>query len=58
MAASDADQSVTTLEDTERIARGGLGDTHPTTEGIENSLQNARAALHARETADTPPKDA
>ena len=46
----DLHEAVTTLEDTERIARRVLGDTHPTTEGIEYDLQNTRAALRARET--------
>ena len=46
----DLREAVTTLEDTERIARRVLGGTHPTTEGIEYDLQNARAALRARET--------
>ena len=43
-------EAVTTLEDLERIARRVLGGAHPLTTGIEGSLQNARAALGARET--------
>ena len=42
-------EAVTTLEDTERIARRVLGGTHPTTEGVEDELRAARAALRARE---------
>ena len=46
----DIREAVTTLEDTQRIARRVLGSAHPTTEGIEDALRNARAALRARET--------
>ena len=46
----DLREAATTLEDTERTARRVLGAAHPTTEGIEQNLQNARTALHARET--------
>ena len=46
----DLSEAVTTLEDAERIARRVLGGLHPTTEGVEGSLHNARAALRARET--------
>ena len=45
----DLREAVTTLEDTERIARRVLGGAHPVTKGIEHNLPNARAALHARE---------
>ena len=45
----DLREAVTTLEDTERIARRVLGGAHPLTEGIEYELQDARAALRARE---------
>ena len=41
-------QAVTTLEDTDRIARRVLGGAHPTTLNIEDELQDARDALHAR----------
>ena len=41
-------EAVTTLEDTERTARRVLGGAHPTTEGIEDELQEARDALYAR----------
>ena len=44
------DEAVTTLEDAERTGRRVLGGAHPTTAGIEHDLQNARAALAARET--------
>ena len=46
----DLSEAVTTLEDTEQIARRVLGGTHPTTKDIEATLQNARAALRARDT--------
>jgi len=46
----DLCEAVTTLEDTERIARRVFGGTHPTTTGIEISMRKARAALRARET--------
>ena len=47
--------TLATLEDVERTARRVLGGAHPLTTGIEGSLQNARAALGARE---TPPRSA
>ena len=43
-------EAVTTLEETERIARRVLGGAHPDVVGIGNSLRVARAALRARET--------
>ena len=43
-------EAVATLEDTERTARRVMGGAHPITTGIELSLRNAQAALHARET--------
>ena len=51
----DLREAVTTLEDTERIARRVLGGTHPTTEGIEAALREARAALCVREPMPPPP---
>ena len=54
-APDDLREAVTTLEDAARIARRVLGRTHPLTTRIEGSLQNARAALSARE--ETPPGD-
>ena len=42
-------EAVTTLEDVERIARRVFGGANPTTKSIERSLQEARAALAARE---------
>ena len=45
----DLREAVTTLEDTERIARRVFGGEHPTTTGIEDELEDARAALRARE---------
>ena len=44
----DLREAVTTLEDTIRIARRVLGGVHPTTEGIEQDLRDARTALRAR----------
>ena len=46
---ADLREAVTTLEDTERIARRVFGGEHPTTTGIEDELEDARAALRARE---------
>ena len=42
--------AVATLEEIGPIARRVLGGAHPHTEGMEAELQNARAALRARET--------
>ena len=50
----DLHEAVTTLEDTNRIARRVLGNAHPKTNGSEASLRLARAELHARETPPTP----
>lgn len=47
-ALADLREAVSTLENTERIARRVLGGVHPLTKGIEHNLQNARAALRAR----------
>ena len=46
----DLRKAVTTLEDTGRIAWRVLGGRHPITMGTERYLQQARAALAARET--------
>ena len=54
----DLREAVETLADAEQIARRVLGSAHPTTRGIERALQNARAALHARETPSPPPGSA
>jgi hypothetical protein len=51
----DLRQAVTTLVETERTARRVLGGAHPLTPIIDSHLQNARAALRARETQ--PPSD-
>ena len=48
----DLRAAVTTLEDTERIARRVLGGTHPVAGGLEYELQDARAALRARHNAE------
>jgi len=49
----DLREAATTLEDTLRIARRVLGGAHPITTEIESDLQDARAALRARETPST-----
>ena len=45
----DLREAVATLEDTDRVARRVFGGAHPTVSGIEDDLQEARAALAARE---------
>ena len=45
----DLREAVMMLEDTERTARRVLGGAHPTTKGIQDALQDARAALRARD---------
>ena len=45
----DHSEAVETLEDVDRIARRVFGGAHPMTAKIEGDLQNARAALRARE---------
>jgi tetratricopeptide (TPR) repeat protein len=49
----DLREAVTTLEDSERIARRVLGPANPATGGIEIFLRNSRAALAARERSPT-----
>ena len=44
----DLREAVSTLEDSEPIARRVLGSSHPRTQAIEEELQDARAALRAR----------
>ena len=51
----DLREAVATLEQTERTTRRVLGGAHPDAMGIAKGLQDARAALHARE---TPPGSA
>ena len=46
----DLREAVTRLEDVEPTARRVFGSAHPLTEGIEDELRDARAALRARET--------
>ena len=43
----DLREAVTTLEEIERTARRVLGGGHPTTEGIEECLQEARVVENA-----------
>ena len=47
----DLREAVTTLEETDRIARRVLGGAHPLTEELEDGLRDARAALRARESS-------
>ena len=49
MELSDLSESLKSLESGERTARRVLGGAHPETAALEKSLQNARAALRARE---------
>ncbi len=46
---NDLHEAMTTLEDTERIARRVFGGAHPLTEAIKGHLEWSRAALAARE---------
>ena len=46
----DLREAVTTLQDTDRIARRVLGGAHPLVGAIGRFLQNARSMLRARET--------
>ena len=45
----DLREAVTTLENTERIARRVFGGAHPLTTTIEGNLKDSRVALRARE---------
>ena len=45
----DLREAVACFEDTARIARRVLGGAHPTTEGTEHDLRQARAVLRFRE---------
>ena len=49
-ALKDLREAVATLEDAARIARRVLGGSNPVTEGIDDELRAARAALDVRET--------
>ena len=49
----DLREAVTRLEELAPIARRVMGGAHPTTTGIDDHLQVARAALRARETPST-----
>ena len=49
----DLREGVTTIEDTERIARRVLGGAHPLTNRIEADLREARAVRDAREDLET-----
>ena len=51
----DIREAVTRFEELERTARRVLGGAHPITTEIEDALQDARAALRARE--ETPPAE-
>jgi len=50
----DLRESVTTLGDLERTTRRVFGGAHPIAAGIKVCLQEARAALRARETPSPP----
>ena len=50
----DLREAVNTLEEMERTARRVFGSAHPLVANIEVSLQDARAALRARETPPSP----
>ena len=52
-ALDDLREAVTVLEESERTARRVLGGAHPLTGFLERNLQDARAALRARETPPT-----
>ena len=51
----DLHEAVTTLEETERIARRVFGGAHPTTVEMESALKNSREALRTREATEAPP---
>ena len=53
----DLREAATTLEDAGRTARRVFGGSHPTTEGIEGALRDARAALRAREETPLAPAE-
>ena len=46
----DTREAVAMLEDLERVVRRVFGGAHPFVAAFEESLQNAREALRARET--------
>ena len=46
----DVREAVTTMDDTERIARRVFGGAHPITKGIGFHLGESRAVLRARDT--------
>jgi hypothetical protein len=46
----DFREAVTTIEDNARVTRRVFGGAHPATRSVERDLQDARAALRARET--------
>ena len=52
----DLREAVTTLEETEPIARRFLGITHPVAKDIADDLRKSRAALRAHETPSDIPK--
>ena len=47
---ADLRESLTTFEETERIARRVFGSSHPLLSRNEEDMRNARAILRARET--------
>ena len=50
----DIREAVTTLEDTDRIARRVLGSAHPITGCTDFNLRKSKAVLRARETPSPP----
>ena len=54
----DVREGMETFEDLERTARRVFGGEHPFTGELEDSLQDARAALRAREPPPPPPPPA
>ena len=51
---NDLHESVTTLEDLERISRRVLGIAHPFTKGVAFDLSRARTELSLHETPPSP----
>ena len=53
----DLREAVTTLVDVGQIGRRVLGGAHPLTEGMEEDLRDAQAALRAREAPSPSPSE-
>ena len=50
----DLREAADVIEDTARIARRVLGNTHPMTKGLEQDVSASRAELRDRETSPPP----